>query len=120
MKSLKTRLITIFTTIIFVLTVVLGFIVVNRVSKNLTEDYYDDLQNLAVEKSNYIKSKIDSEMFYIEAIAQDDKIISKDISWEKKADYFEKEAKRAGYMYYSYVDKNGNSTLFNKKRYCKC
>ncbi len=33
MKSLKTRLITIFTTIIFVLTVVLGFIVVNRVSK---------------------------------------------------------------------------------------
>ncbi|HDK7160355.1 TPA: methyl-accepting chemotaxis protein [Clostridium botulinum] len=116
MKSLKTRLITIFTTIIFVLTVVLGFIVVNRVSKNLTEDYYDDLQNLAVEKSNYIKSKIDSEMFYIEAIAQDDKIISKDISWEKKADYFEKEAKRAGYMYYSYVDKNGNSTLFNKKR----
>ncbi|MCC5422258.1 methyl-accepting chemotaxis protein [Clostridium botulinum] len=116
MKSLKTRLITIFTTIIFVLTVVLGFIVVNRVSKNLTEDYYDDLQNLAVEKSNYIKSKIDSEIFYIEAIAQDDKIINKDISWEKKADYFEKEAKRAGYMYYSYADKNGNATLFNKKR----
>ncbi len=93
MKSLKTRLITIFTTIIFVLTVVLGFIVVNRVSKNLTEDYYNDLQNLAVEKSNYIKSKIDSEMFYIEAIAQDDKIISKDISWEKKADYLRKRLK---------------------------
>ncbi len=116
MKSLKTRLITIFTTIIFVLTVVLGFIVVNRVSKNLTEDYYDDLQNLAVEKSNYIKSKIDSEIFYIEAIAQDDKIINKDISWEKKVDYFEKEARRAGYMYYSYADINGNATLFNKKR----
>ena len=116
MKSLKTRLITIFTAVIFVLTVVLGFIVVNRVGKNLTDDYYDDLQNLAVEKANYIRSKIDSEIFYIEAIAQDDKIINKDISWEKKADYFEKEAKRAGYMYYSYVDKNGNSTLFNKKR----
>ncbi len=116
MKSLKTRLITIFTAVIFVLTVVLGFIVVNRVGKNLTDDYYDDLENLAVEKANYIRSKIDSEIFYIEAIAQDDKIINKDISWEKKADYFEKEAKRAGYMYYSYVDKNGNSTLFNKKR----
>ncbi|EKS4343904.1 methyl-accepting chemotaxis protein [Clostridium sporogenes] len=116
MKSLKTRLITIFTAVIFVLTVVLGFIVVNRVGKNLTDDYYDDLQNLAVEKANYIRSKIDSEIFYIEAIAQDDKIINKDISWEKKADYFEKEAKRAGYMYYSYADKNGNATLFNKKR----
>ncbi|HGG0418509.1 TPA: methyl-accepting chemotaxis protein [Clostridium sporogenes] len=116
MKSLKTRLITIFTAVIFVLTVVLGFIVVNRVGKNLTDDYYDDLEHLAVEKANYIRSKIDSEIFYIEAIAQDDKIINKDISWEKKADYFEKEAKRAGYMYYSYVDKNGNSTLFNKKR----
>lgn len=98
------------------LTVVLGFIVVNRVGKNLTDDYYDDLQNFAVEKANYIRSKIDSEIFYIEAIAQDDKIINKDISWEKKADYFEKEAKRAGYMYYSYADKNGNATLFNKKR----
>ncbi|GAA0081099.1 MULTISPECIES: methyl-accepting chemotaxis protein [Clostridium] len=116
MKSLKTRLITIFTAVIFVLTVVLGFIVVNRVGKNLTDDYYDDLQNLVVEKANYIRSKIDSEIFYIEAIAQDDKIINKDISWEKKADYFEKEAKRAGYMYYSYADKNGNATLFNKKR----
>ncbi|MHB7981093.1 methyl-accepting chemotaxis protein [Clostridium sporogenes] len=116
MKSLKTRLITIFTAVIFVLTVVLGFIVVNRVGKNLTDDYYDDLQNFAVEKANYIRSKIDSEIFYIEAIAQDDKIINKDISWEKKADYFEKEAKRAGYMYYSYADKNGNATLFNKKR----
>ena len=116
MKSLKTRLITIFTAVIFVLTVVLGFIVVNRVGKNLTDDYYDDLQNLVVEKANYIRSKIDSEIFYIEAIAQDDKIINKYISWEKKADYFEKEAKRAGYMYYSYADKNGNATLFNKKR----
>lgn len=116
MKSLKSRLITIFTAVIFVLTVVLGFIVVNRVGKNLTDDYYDDLQNLAVEKANYIRSKIDSEIFYIEAIAQDDKIINKDISWEKKTDYFEKEAKRAGYMYYSYADKNGNATLFNKKR----
>ncbi len=63
MKSLKTRLITIFTAVIFVLTVVLGFIVVNRVGKNLTDDYYDDLQNLAVEKANYIRSKIDSEIF---------------------------------------------------------
>ncbi len=116
MKSLKSRLITIFTAVIFVLTVVLGFIVVNRVGKNLTDDYYDDLQNLAVEKANYIRSKIDSEIFYIEAIAQDDKIINKDISWEKKVEYFEKEAKRAGYIYYSYADKNGNATLFNKKR----
>lgn len=99
MKSLKSRLITIFTAVIFVLTVVLGFIVVNRVGKNLTDDYYDDLQNLAVEKANYIRSKIDSEIFYIEAIAQDDKIINKDISWEKKVEYFEKEAKRAGYIY---------------------
>ncbi len=59
-------------------------------------------------------------MFYIEAIAQDDKIISKDISWEKKADYFEKEAKRAGYMYYSYADKMEALHYLIKKRYCKC
>ncbi len=117
MKSLKTKMITIFTAVIFVLTVVLGFVIINKVSKNLTKDYYDDLKSLSVEKSNYIKSKVDSEIFYMEAIAQDDRIINKDISWEKKADYFEKEAKRAGYMYYAYADKNGNSILFNKKRY---
>ncbi|ENK1243787.1 methyl-accepting chemotaxis protein [Clostridium botulinum] len=116
MKSLKTKMITIFTAVIFVLTVVLGFVIINKVSKNLTKDYYDDLKSLSVEKANYIKSKVDSEIFYMEAVAQDDRIINKDISWEKKADYFEKEAKRAGYMYYAYADKNGNSILFNKKR----
>ncbi|NFN86045.1 methyl-accepting chemotaxis protein [Clostridium sporogenes] len=116
MKSLKTKMITIFTAVIFVLTVLLGFVIINKVSKSLREDYYDDLKSLSVEKANYIKSKVDSEIFYMEAVAQDDRIINKDISWEKKADYFEKEAKRAGYMYYAYADKNGNSILFNKKR----
>ncbi|NFV13258.1 methyl-accepting chemotaxis protein [Clostridium sporogenes] len=116
MKSLKTKMITIFTAVIFVLTVLLGFVIINKVSKSLREDYYDDLKSLSVEKANYIKSKVDSEIFYMEAVARDDRIINKDISWEKKADYFEKEAKRAGYMYYAYADKNGNSILFNKKR----
>lgn len=116
MKSLKTKMITIFTAVIFVLTVLLGFVIINKVSKSLREDYYDDLKSLSVEKANYIKSKVDSEIFYMEAVAQDDRIINKDISWEKKADCFEKEAKRAGYMYYAYADKNGNSILFNKKR----
>ncbi|WP_409069391.1 methyl-accepting chemotaxis protein [Clostridium sp. FAM 1755] len=116
MKSLKTKMITIFTAVIFVLTVLLGFIIINKVSKNLTKDYYDDLKTISVEKANYIKSKVDSEIFYMEAMAQDDRIINKDISWERKADYFEKESKRAGYTYYAYADKNGNSILFNKKR----
>ncbi len=104
-----------FTTIIFVLTVVLGFIVINGVTKNLTQDYYSDLKTISIEKANYIKAKIDSEISYMEAMAQQDRIINKDISWENNVYYFEKEAKRAGYVYYAFADKNGNSILFNKK-----
>ncbi|WP_195923563.1 methyl-accepting chemotaxis protein [Clostridium tepidum] len=116
MKSLRTKIITMFTTIIFVLTVALGFIVINGVTKNLTQDYYSDLKTISIEKANYIKAKIDSEISYMEAMAQQDRIINKDISWENNVYYFEKEAKRAGYVYYAFADKNGNSILFNKKR----
>ncbi|MCY6959890.1 methyl-accepting chemotaxis protein [Clostridium brassicae] len=116
MKSLKTKLIVIFTLVIFALTVGLGVICMNIVSNNLTKDCYKDLKNLSVEKANYIKSKVDGQIFYIEAIAQDDKIINENIPWEEKVAYFEKEAKRAGYMRFAFADKNGNATVFNKQR----
>ncbi|WMJ81709.1 methyl-accepting chemotaxis protein [Clostridium sp. MB40-C1] len=116
MKSLKTKLIVIFTLVIFALTVGLGVICMNIVSNNLTKDCYKDLKNLSVEKANYIKSKVDGQIFYVEAIAQDDRIINENISWEEKVAYFEKEAKRAGYMRFAFADKNGNATVFNKQR----
>ncbi|WP_125153284.1 methyl-accepting chemotaxis protein [Clostridium rectalis] len=116
MKSLKTRLIFIFTSVIFILTVLLGFVVVRKVTKNLKEDYYDDLRTLSVEKANYVKSNIEKEIFYMGALAQNDIIMNKSISWESKINYFEKEAKRAGYMYYAFADKSGKSILLNKKK----
>ncbi|WP_251861411.1 methyl-accepting chemotaxis protein [Clostridium sp. Marseille-Q2269] len=116
MKSLKTKLITIFASLIFVLAVVLGVIIVNRVTTNLTKDYYNDLQNLSVEKANYIKAKIDGEILYMNSMSQDDKIIDNKIPWETKVAYFEEEAKRAAYMNYCFVDKNGNSIVFDKAK----
>lgn len=116
MKSLKIRLIVIFTFVIFILTVGLEVISISIVSKNLTEDCNRDLKNLSIEKASYIKSMVDKQIYYIEAIAQDNKIVDEGISWEEKSSYFEKEAKRAGYTRFCFADINGNATMFNKNR----
>ncbi|SCY05469.1 methyl-accepting chemotaxis protein [Alkaliphilus peptidifermentans] len=116
MKTLKTRFITIFTVLILGLTATLGFIAIRMVSNNMVENCYRELRILSEEKANYIKTIVDGHIFYIEAIAKDNKITDDDIPWEEKVSYFEEEAQRAGYIEYSFADKNGNAVVFNRQR----
>jgi methyl-accepting chemotaxis protein len=117
MKSLKVRLILAFTLLIFVLTATLGFITEKMITKNLTEDYYEDLQTLSVEKANYIKSLVHNEISYIETVAENYKIITDNTPWEEKVFSLEKDAKKTGYRYYCFADKNGTSVVFDKERH---
>ncbi|SDL33101.1 methyl-accepting chemotaxis protein [Natronincola ferrireducens] len=116
MRTLKTQFIVIFTVLILGLTATLGFVTVRMVSKNLIESCYGELRLLSEERADYIKSIVDGHIFYIEAIAQNNKIINEDIPWEEKVSYFEEEAKRTGYIQYSFADKNGDAIVFNQQR----
>ncbi|WZL71853.1 methyl-accepting chemotaxis protein [Clostridiaceae bacterium 35-E11] len=115
MKSIKARLIAIFTTAIICISLGLGFVTINMVSKKLIEDSYEDLQTLAMEEAKYIKARMETETFYINSMAQNKIILDEEIPWNEKVDYFEKEAKRAGYLAFAFIDKNGQSITFDKE-----
>ncbi len=116
MKSLKTKLIAIFTLVILVLTAGLGLVSINIVSKNLIEEAHDDLKNMAQANAKYIEARIDAELKYIDALAQNATILDERVSLEQKIAFCEAEAKRTGYLAFAFADQDGNSTVLNSKR----
>lgn len=109
MRSIKIKLILVFTTLILVLTIGLGTISISVVSKNLIKGAHGDLTTMAQSEAKYIQARITAELSYIDGLAQNPMVLDKTISQKDKAAFFEKEAKRTGYMSFAIVDKNGNS-----------
>ncbi len=116
MKSLKVRLVLIFTIVIFSLTVVMGSVSIRIVSQNLMERAHDDLSKLASEEAKYIQSMMKTEQRYVDALAQNTLIVNQEITLEEKIKFCEKEAERSGYQAFAFADKNGNSTVYNTAR----
>ncbi|WP_346898372.1 methyl-accepting chemotaxis protein [Clostridium sp. UBA7503] len=107
MKTIRGRLILIFTMIIFIVTGTLGFITVRIVSNNLIKDAHKDLQVIAEEKAKYISATRDAELMYIEGLAQNSIILDTKIPIKEKISFLEKEAERTGYDTFVFVDMNG-------------
>jgi len=116
MKSLKIRLVLIFTIVIFSLTAALGFVSIRMVSQNLMKRTHSDLIEIAEEEAKYIQSMRNTELRYIDALAQNQLIADQTISLEQKIGFCETEAERTGYQAFAFADKNGNSTVFNSTR----
>lgn len=116
MKSLKIRLVFIFTVVIFSLTVALGFVSTRMVSQNLIKRTHSDLMEIAEEEAKYIQSTQDTELRYIDALAQNPLLTDPSIPLEAKIKFYENEAERSGYQAFAFADKNGNSTVYNSKK----
>ncbi len=107
MKSIKIRLIVIFALVIFLIAGGLGLITINIVSKDLVEDAHKELKTIAEIEAKYIKTRIDSELMYIEGLAQNKIILDNNIALNEKLAFLEKEAKRTGYDAFALVDAKG-------------
>ncbi|MEA4987163.1 MAG: methyl-accepting chemotaxis protein [Anaerovorax sp.] len=116
MKSLKIRLVVIFTIVILILTSFLGLLSIRTVSKNIITDTHEDLKEIAKQEASYIQARRDSELKYVDALAQNSILTNPSIPIEQKISFFEAEAKRTGYLAFAFADKSGNSTVFNSKR----
>jgi methyl-accepting chemotaxis protein len=116
MKSLKTRLILVFTVVIFILMLGLDLVSINVVSKNLIEDAHHDLQMMAEEEAKYIQARRDVELRYIDALAQNYIILDEEIPLEQKIAFCESEAERMGYRRFCLADINGNSVDLDKNK----
>ena len=63
MKSIKTRLILVFTTIVIVVTAFLGIVAINIVSRDLTTSAKENMVTLAMSKSELVTAKMDRNNF---------------------------------------------------------
>ncbi len=113
MKSLKLKLITVFTLVIFIITVALGVVNVKIVSDKLMEDAYRELETMAVSEAKYINSLMDSELKYVEGLAHNSIILDAEISWEDKVAFLKEEADREGFEAFAIADKQGGATVFD-------
>lgn len=113
MKNIKTRLILIFTIVIFLVTGGLGLVIVSIVSENLIEDAHHELQTIAASEAKYIRARQDAELMYLEGLAQNT-IIQDKIPFKEKLDFLEKEAQRSGFMAFVLADMNGIGQTFSQ------
>lgn len=116
MKSIKLRLITMFTLVILILTTALGFIIIQNVSTNLIDDAHTDLEIIAESEAKYIASRKDAELRYIDALSQNEILTNETIPIEQKIAFCEAETKRTGYELFAFADKSGKATILNSSR----
>jgi len=83
---------------------------------DITQDTREDLMDMAQQEAQYIQAKVNERLTYISALAQNLVLLDENITFEEKIIYFEAEAKRTGYLSFAFADKDGNVTIFNKKR----
>ncbi|MFA9466102.1 MAG: methyl-accepting chemotaxis protein [Velocimicrobium sp.] len=115
MKSIKLRLIIIFSIIILMVTTTLGIIMIAIVSNNLIKDAHDDLKTLATAKAEYVTATINEELSYMKGLAENPMILDQSISKSQRAAFMETEATRSGYLGYVLVDMKGNAKTLDSK-----
>ncbi len=115
MRSIKLKLVVMFTLIIFVVVSALGVTIVTIQSKNLLSDGKSDLETLAQAQAQNIAVQIQSELRYVDALAQNRITTDETVPIEEKATFFQAEAQRMGYELFAYADLNGKATLFDGK-----
>ena len=115
MKSIKLKLLLIFSTIILLVSVGIEGFAITAIRSHLLQDADAHLIDLAKQEAKHIQSRVDGQLAYISALAQNPILSDEASTYEEKSAFFEAEAKRAGYLAFGFADKNGNATRFNNK-----
>ncbi len=116
MKSIKLKMLLIFTAIIFVLSSGIGVFTVTVVSSQLIEDARSHLSDMAQQEARYVQARVEGKLTYVGSLAQNPILLDDELTFEQKVTFFEAEAKRTGYLAFAFADKEGNATVFNSKR----
>lgn len=114
MKSIRTRMIVVFSLLIFLVTSILGLFITSIMNKNLIEDKHEDLINMSSIQAIYTESRKEIEFTYLDTIIRSPIIQDENTSLEEKIEYFTEEAKRSGYNYLAFSDLNGGAQVLNR------
>ncbi|WP_349945140.1 methyl-accepting chemotaxis protein [Lacrimispora sp. BS-2] len=115
MKSIKYKLLLIFTAIILILNIGIGTFTTTAITNQLVRDGHDHLMDMAKQEARYVQARIDGQLAYISSLAQNPILLDENLTFDEKVAFFEEEAKRSGYLAFAFADKEGNATVFNSK-----
>ena len=113
MRTIRGRLMIVFTVVILVVTAGLGIISVGIISNILLEDANDDLQALAEAQAKYIQTIRDVELRYLDGVAHNRILFDDKVPLQEKISFLEGEAHRTGYDTFVYANRDGDSFEFN-------
>lgn len=113
MKSIKNKLIITFTVLLGITSLVLGFVSIGYGSKAVRAEAERGIELGIASAARLLRSQLDEQLFYMEAIAAQDIILDNNMAWEDKVAYFEREANRSGYISFAFADQNGQSINFD-------
>jgi len=113
MKSIKLRLVLIFSIVILMVTGTLGAVIITIISNNSISDANNNLKITAQEDAKYIESKVNEQTTYMQGLAQNAMAFDQSITKEDRAAFFVAEAKRIGYQSFAIADMSGNSVTLN-------
>ena len=115
MKSIKLRLILIFTTLVIFVTGILGIISIQVVSSNLIVEAHRNMITLASSKSELVTAKMDEELSYMQSLAVNPVVLGDTVTEQERAVFLETEAKRSGYQGYVLADMTGEAKTLDTK-----
>ncbi|WMJ83569.1 methyl-accepting chemotaxis protein [Oscillospiraceae bacterium LTW-04] len=113
MKSLKLKLIVMFTLVIFVVVSTLGIAIVTFEGNKLLEDAHYNLEMMAQAEAENIASQLKAELRYIDALAQNAMITDGTVTVIEKTAYYQAEAERMGYILFGYADSSGKAIILD-------
>lgn len=115
MRSIKLKLLLVFTAVIVILNLGIVIFTSTVVTKQIVQDSHDHLMDLAQQQADQVQAVIDGRLSYVSSLAQNPILLDEEMTFEEKVAFFEAEAKRTGYLAFAFADKAGNSTVFNSK-----
>lgn len=109
MKSIKVRLLTVFTSLIVVLIATTGFFALRMAENALMDNAFEEVETVATSEAKYAQALIDGQLAYMEGLAENPMVLDETLSWEERSEYMMKEAQRAGYDAFVYVEPDGSA-----------
>lgn len=108
MKSIKLKLLVVFSTIILAIGVGIISIGTTIVSKHMISEVQEHLTDMSLNKAQYIEQIVKGRLNYLSALTVHPMVKDNLIPLEEKIKFFETEAGKSGFQAFGFADRNGN------------
>ena len=115
-KSIKTKLLIMFATLILCICAVIGVISYNLSKNALLNNINGSLSNLSEQASIVVENRIENQLNSLEVLAESELIATETTDMNEKLEILKEEAKRSDHVWITIFDKDGNGMTTEGKK----